>query len=188
MDARDGRQSRVPRPDAGARTVIEALRLGWPALTRLLGTKETARIAREFLDSRPFFRAGVDPLEVHLPPFLGVALEDDPLRGAWLPELARLEEARARAARSARGEAREPFAGAELLAFEHRVDELFAELTSGERWQAPRPVEVLLAVVSGPTGVRLVELSREDWSARARASAALPPALPRRGPSRAPLR
>ena len=152
--------------------VESALTRGYPALASLLGRAEVARLARQFLLCHPFCRAGSDPLDEILPEFLAVALEEDTQRGAWLPELARLEEALVRA-----GD--DPRAGTQLLSFEHRVDELLDELLAGAAWEPPRPTELLLAIEGAQGRPRRRELSPEQWQQRA-ASPTPPAALPRR--------
>ena len=144
--------------------VESALRRSYPALTRALGPAGVETLARELVLAHPFFPGSDADLTEILHVFLGAALEDDPERGAWLAELALLEEA-FEAVRRARPQAHgDELAGGQLLSFEHRVDELHAALLAGGEWQAPSPQPVLLAVVGGSAGPRSIELAREQWT------------------------
>jgi hypothetical protein len=150
--------------------VEQALTRGWPALARALGPAEVEGLAREFVLSHPFFLGSKANLGELLRMFLAVALEADACRGAWLSELAQLEEALASVRDAGRDDGDDDLAGGRLLHLEHRVDELRLELLAGGPWGAPRPAEVLLAVLGGSTGARCVELdlsSEEDALLRA---------------------
>jgi hypothetical protein len=157
-----------PVDAAAGRVELEVLRAeralasGYPALARVLGAREIEALARELVASHPFLPGSNTELPELLRAFLGAALEDDRRRGAWLAELARLEEAVAAVRRTE--PVADELAGAQLLACEHRVDELRDQLLTGGPWGEPAPQPVLLAVVGGPKGPRCVELSREDWS------------------------
>jgi len=154
-------------------SVERALARSYPALARALGPDEVEGLAREFVVGHPFFPGSeVEPGEL-LRAFLAAALEGDRCRGAWLSELAQLEEALASVRSAAPGAAGDELAGGRLLSFEHRVDELREELLAGGPWGPPRPADVVLAVVGGPAGPRCIELSaRPDTASKGRASQA----------------
>ena len=155
--------------------VEQALTRGWPALARALGPAEVEGLAREFVLGHPFFPGSEADLGELMRVFLAAALEGDARRGAWLSELAQLEEALASVLDAGQNDGGDDLAGGRLLHLEHRVDELRQEILSGGPWGPPRPAEVLLAVVGGATGPRCVELALgSDEDARLRGALAPP--------------
>lgn len=148
------------------RIVDAALGSQFPRLARIVGDEERRRLAAEFVRSRPFYTGGLGGLERLLPDFLSVALADDPRRGAWLGEFARLEGALGRALRVPREELALDSTRFELFAFDHRVDELLDELNGPGAWSPPRPVHVRLGVFIEPEGVRCAELCDDESNSR----------------------